>query len=215
MSGLQFRARRRQNYFIRDHRGGHLLSKRVIEGVLSGPDTDGLWYWRPLTGGGASLALPRDLVEPGWVNGNVVPLRVKMTVSGLEILGLDDTTGGEGEPLLLLNGEPLYLVPDMTPEPGDVVWAEVPYGRADSTDDDHVAKSRPVVIVEVQDDFVIGRAVYSRNSEGRGRRIREPERAGLKRNVILGHDVTLIPVDGIRGRIGSLAAPDRRDLGLS
>ena len=191
------------------------MSKRVIEGVLSGPDTNGLWYWRPLTEGGASRVLPRDLAEPGWVNGDVIRLRVKMTVSGPEVLGLDDTIGGGEEPLLLLNGEQLDLVPDTAPEPGDVVWAEVSYDRADPTDGANFAKSRPVVIVDVQEDFVVGRAVYTKNSEGRGRRMREPERAGLKRNVVLGHDVTLIPANGIRGRIGTLAASDRRDLGLN
>lgn len=191
------------------------MSKHLIDGVLSGPAVDGLWHWRPLTEGGASLALPRDLFEPGWVNGDVIRLRVKRTVSGLEILGSEDTTGSEGDSLLLLNGEPLDLLPDTTPEPGDVVWAEVSYDRADPTDSARAAKSRPVVIVEVREGFVVGRAVYTRNSEGRGRRIREPERAGLKRNAVLGHDVTLIPVDGIRGRVGSLAASDRRELGLS
>ena len=42
------------------------MSKHLIDGVLSGPAVDGLWHWRPLTEGGASRVLPRDLGEPGW-----------------------------------------------------------------------------------------------------------------------------------------------------
>ncbi len=190
------------------------MTGQVVEGVLSGPSPNGQWYWRPLDGPGTSVPVPPALVDPLWTSAENVRLRIRKGISGIEILGLDETSLNQEPPGVLLNGEPLELpeIPDV--EPGVVVVAEVPYSRADPTAPEATAKYRPVVVTKVGPGHVAVRPIYSKNAEGHGQRLREPEPAGLKPGAVVANDEVVISLDKIGARKGRLTDVDQRLVGL-
>ena len=99
------------------------MTGQVVEGVLSGPSPNGQWHWRPLDGTGTSVPVPPALVDPLWTSAENVRLRIRKAISGIEILGLDETSLNQEPPGVLLNGEPLELPETPDVEPGVVVVA--------------------------------------------------------------------------------------------
>ncbi len=190
------------------------MTGQVVEGVLSGPSPNGQWHWRPLGGIGTSVPVPPALVDPLWTNAENVRLRIRKAVSGIEILRIDDTSLNQEPPGVLLNGEPLELPETPDVEPGVVVVAEVPYSRADPTAPEATAKYRPVVVTKVGPGHVVVRPIYSKNAEGHGQRLREPEPAGLKAGAVVANDEEVISLDKIGARKGRLMEVDRRLVGL-
>ena len=156
------------------------MAELVVEGVRSGPSPNGQWHWRPLDGTSASVPIPPALVDASWASADNVRLRIHRATSGIEILGLDETGLNQEPPGVLLNGEPLNLPETPGVEPGAVVVAEVPYSRADHGDPEATAKFRPVVVTQVHPSYLVVRPIYSKNAEGHGQRLNEPERAGLR-----------------------------------
>ena len=187
---------------------------QVVEGVLSGPNPNGQWHWRPLDGTGTSIPVPPALVDPLWTSADKVRLRIRNTFSGIEILGSDETSLNQEPAGVLLNGEPLELPETPDVEPGVVVVAEVPYGRADPTVPEATAKYRPVVVTKVYPGHVVVRPIYSKNAEGHGQRLREPVHAGLKPGAVVANDEEIISLDKIGAPKGRLMEVDRRLVGL-
>ena len=64
------------------------------------------------------------------------------------------------------------------------------------------------------DGFVSVRAVYSRNTEGRGTRLLDPEAAGLKRGAVIAHDETPVALPEVGRPFGVLTETDSRRLGI-
>ncbi len=105
------------------------------KGVVSGPDRQGRWYWRPLKSAEASQPVDPDHTDPGWVSGQTAEMRVRRTFKGLEILGpVDEPPRPAPDDPVLLNGEPLDLSWSHDLEPGTVVTAEVPFSARDPGD---------------------------------------------------------------------------------
>ncbi|SVA94543.1 uncharacterized protein METZ01_LOCUS147397, partial [marine metagenome] len=50
---------------------------QMVEGVLSGPNPNGQWHWRPLDGTGTSIPVPPALVDPLWTSADKVRLRIR------------------------------------------------------------------------------------------------------------------------------------------
>ena len=188
-----------------------MTAGRIEAGVVSGPDSRGRWHWRPMKGG-ESQPLDPDWIDPDWRSGQTVEMRVRRTFKGVEVVGpAADPAGSESGPddPVLLNGEPLNLPPSRDLEPGAVVSAEIPFSARDPADPERESKWRPVVVVRVEDEVVVVRAVYSRNTEGRGRRLQDPEQAGLAPGSALSHDDTLVAKTEIGTPWGSLSPADR------
>ena len=171
-----------------------MTAARIEMGVVSGPDRLGRWHWRP-TKGGESQPLDSDWVDPDWYSGQMVEMRVRRTFKGVEVIGpvteLAEEPAAPDDPVLL-NGQPLNLPPSRELEPGAVVIASIPYSARDPGDPGREEKRRPVVVVRVEEEIVVVRAVYSRNTEGRGRRLQDPVPAGLAPGSALSHDDTLV-----------------------
>ena len=187
-----------------------MTTERIEAGVVSGPDPRGVWYWRPPKG--ESQPLDPDWVDPDWRSGQTVEMRVRQTFKGVEIIGPATDPAGSGidpDDPVLLNGEPLKLPPSRDLEPGAVVSAEIPFSARDPGDPGRESKRRPAVVVRVEDDAVVVRAVYSRNTEGRGRRLQDPVAAGLAPGSALSHDDTLVAKTEIGTPWGSLSPADR------
>ena len=60
-----------------------------------------------------------------------------------------------------------------------MVIAPILYSARDPGDPGRELKRRPAVVVRAEGKIVVARAVYSRNTEGRGRRLQDPVPAGL------------------------------------
>lgn len=171
-----------------------MTAARIETGVVSGPDQRGRWHWRP-TKGGESQPLDSDWVDPDWYSGQMVEMRVRRTFKGVEVIGPATEWAEESAAFddpVLLNGQPLNLPPSRELEPGAVVIAPIPYSARDPGDPGRELKRRPVVLVRVEEEVVVVRAVYSRNTEGRGRRLQDPVPAGLAPGSALSHDDTLV-----------------------
>lgn len=186
------------------------MTEKVEAGVVSGPDPRGRWHWRPEKG--ESRPLDPDWVDPDWRSGQTVEMRVRRTFKGVEVIGPAADPAGSGSGLddpILLNGQPLDLPPSRDLEPGAVVSAEIPFSARDSADPERESKRRPAVVVRADDDVVVVRAVYSRNTEGRGRRLQDPGPAGLAPGSALSHDDTLVSRTEIGTPWGFLSPADR------
>lgn len=171
-----------------------MTAERIEAGVVSGPDRWGRWHWRP-TKGGESQPFDPDWVDPGWRSGQTVEMRVRRTFRGVEVIGPVTNPAEESAAIddpVLLNGQPLNLPPNRELEPGAVVIAPIPYSARDPGDPGRELKRRPAVVVRAEDEIVVVRAVYSRNTEGRGRRLQDPVTAGLAPGSALSHDDTLV-----------------------
>ncbi len=190
------------------------MTEQVVAGVLSGPSPNGQWHWRPLDGTSTSVPVPPALVDPLWTSADNVRLRIRKAISGIQILGPDETGLNQEPPGILLNGEPLELPETPDVEPGVVVVAKVPYGRADPTVPEATAKYRPVVVTKVYPGHVVVRPIYSKNAEGHGQRLREPVHAGLKPGAVVANDEEIISLDKIGVPKGRLMEVDRRLVGL-
>ena len=190
------------------------MTEQVVAGVLSGPSPNGQWHWRPLDGTSTSVPVPPALVDPLWTSADNVRLRVRKAISGIQILGPEETGLNQEPPGILLNGEPLELPETPDVEPGVVVVAKVPYGRADPTVPEATAKYRPVVVTKVYPGHVVVRPIYSKNAEGHGQRLREPVHAGLKPGAVVANDEEIISLDKIGVPKGRLTEVDRRLVGL-
>ena len=190
------------------------MAEQVVEGVLSGPNPMGEWHWRPLDGTSVSVPVPPALVDPAWVSADNVRLRVRKSVSRIEILGVDETDLGQESPGVLLNGEPLDIPVTPEVEPGVVVVAEVPYSHADHADPGATTKFRPVVVTQVHPGYLVVRPIYSNNAEGQGQRLNEPERAGLNAGAVVAGGDVVVSLDKVGALKGRLTAPDRRLVGL-
>ena len=190
------------------------VTEQVVEGVLSGPSPNGQWHWRPLDGNSTSVPVPPALVDPLWTSADNVRLRIRKAISGIEILGPDETGLNQKPPGILLNGEPLELPETPDVEPGVIVVAEVPYSRVDPTVPEATAKYRPVVVTKVYPGHVVVRPIYSKNAEGHGQRLREPVQAGLKPGAVVANDEEIISLDKIGAPKGRLMEADRRLVGL-
>ena len=188
------------------------MAERTLEAVVSGPDSKGQWHWRPLDGAGGTQPLQSDLVSPLWESGEIVELRLKRNTGIWQVVEIAGPAI-EPEALLLLNGEPVEFGPDDRLHPGTVVIAEIPFGNpGDGGDPSRTSKRRPTVVASVGDGFVSVRAVYSRNTEGRGTRLLDPEAAGLKPGAVIAHDETHVPLLEVSRPTGVLAEADRRRL---
>ena len=190
------------------------MTEQVVAGVLSGPSPNGQWHWRPLDGTSTSVPVPPALVDPLWTSADNVRLRIRKAISGIQILGPEETGLNQEPPGILLNGEPLELPETPDVEPGVVVVAKVPYGRADPTVPEATAKYRPVVVTKVYPGHVVVRPIYSKNAEGHGQRLREPVHAGLKPGAVVANDEEIISLDKIGAPKGRLMEVDRRLVGL-
>ena len=190
------------------------MTEQVVAGVLSGPSPNGQWHWRPLDGTSTSVPVPPALVDPLWTSADNVRLRIRKAISGIQILGPEETGLNQEPPGILLNGEPLELPETPDVEPGVVVVAKVPYGRADPTVPEATAKYRPVVVTKVYPGHVVVRPIYSKNAEGHGQRLREPVHAGLKPGAVVANDEEIISLDKIGVPKGRLTEVDRRLVGL-
>jgi len=190
------------------------VTEQVVAGVLSGPSPNGQWHWRPLDGTSTSVPVPPALVDPLWTSADNVRLRIRKAISGIQILGPEETGLNQEPPGILLNGEPLELPETPDVEPGVVVVAKVPYGRADPTVPEATAKYRPVVVTKVYPGHVVVRPIYSKNAEGHGQRLREPVHAGLKPGAVVANDEEIISLDKIGVPKGRLTEVDRRLVGL-
>ena len=160
------------------------------------------------------MPVPPALVDPSWRSADNVLLRIRRAISGIEILGLDETGLNQEPSGVLLNGEPLDLPQTPDVEPGVVVVAEVPYSRADHGDPDARAKFRPVVVTQVHPGYLVVRPIYSKNAEGHGQRLNEPERAGLNAGAVVASEDVVVSLDKVGASKGHLTAPDRRIVGL-
>ena len=187
-----------------------MTAARIEAGVVSGPDRLGRWHWRP-TKGGESQPLDPDCVDPDWRSGQTVWMRVRRTFKGVEVIGPATDPAEESaapDDPVLLNGQPLNLPPSRDLEPGAVVSVEVRYSARDPADPERESKRRPAVVVRVEEELVVVRAVYSHNNEDRGRRLRNPVPAGLAPGSALSHDDTLVARAEIGPRWGSLTPAD-------
>ena len=117
----------------------------------------------------------------------------------------------EPEALLYVDGEP-YIPPEtLDLEPGVVVWALVSFGaRDEALGPDRSSKRRPAVVTQVHDDHVVVRPAFSNNAEGRGRRLQDPEPAGLTGNSVIGDDEVVVDRKHLSKLVGTLADIDRR-----
>ncbi len=172
-----------------------------LQGILSGPDREGRWNWRPIDGSSPNVPVDRDHAEPGWRIGQTVEMKVKRTPIGLKVLGAVPASRPcgrvDGPSPVLINGRPLaevVAIEDRGPRPGLVMEAWVRYSSRDPHRPRLHGKQRPVVIIAVNLDYVVARAVYSRNTEGRGFRLRDYADAGLDRYSVVASDETLIPL---------------------
>jgi len=183
------------------------MGTRLEKVVLSGPNQDGEWFWRPAEGG-ETRPVPKALVEPDWKRGSIVELLVTRSGSTIELLGPPEP---EPEALLYVDGEP-YVPPDtLELEPGVVVVATIPFdGIEDRTNPDVDSKNRPAVVVRVERDFVVVRALFSRNAEGKGQRLKDSKSIGLDHKSILEHAETVIPRSDIHELISTLSEVDRK-----
>ena len=183
------------------------MGTRLEKVVLSGPNQDGEWFWRPVEGG-ETRPVPKALVEPDWKRGSIVELLVTRSGSTIELVGPPEP---EPEALLYVDGEP-YLPPDtLELEPGVVVVATIPFdGIEDRTNPDVDSKNRPAIVVRVERDFVVVRALFSRNAVGKGQRLKEPKSIGLDHKSIVEHAETMIPLSDVHELIGTLAEVDRK-----
>lgn len=171
-----------------------MTAAQIEAGVVSGPDRLGRWHWRPMKGG-ESQPLDPDWVDPDWRSGQTVKMRVRRTFKGVEVIGPATDPAEESaapDDPVLLNGQPLIRLPSRDLEPGAVVIAPIPYSARDPGDPGREEKRRPAVVVRAEDEVVVVRAVYSRNTEGRGRRLQDPVPAGLAPGSALSHDDTLV-----------------------
>ena len=187
-----------------------MTAERIEAGVVSGPDPRGRWHWRPEKG--ESQPLDPDWVDPDWRSGQTVEMRVRRTFKGVEVIGpAADPAGSRSGPddPILLNGQPLNLPPSRDLEPGAVVIAEIPFSARDPGDPEREFKRRPAVVVRAEDEVVVVRAVYSRNTEGRGRRLQDPGPAGLAPGSALSHDDTLVARTEVGTPWGFLSPADR------
>ena len=183
------------------------MGTRLEKVVVSGPNKKGEWFWRPADGG-ETLPVPEHLVNLGWVNAQTVEMQVRRKGSTIELVGPPEP---EPEALLYVDGEP-YLPPDtLELEPGVVVVATIPFdGIEDRTNPDVDSKNRPAVVVRVERDFVVVRALFSRNAEGKGQRLKDSKSIGLDHKSILEHAATVIPRSDIHELISTLSEVDRK-----
>ncbi|MBC8194262.1 MAG: hypothetical protein H8E69_00680 [Actinobacteria bacterium] len=185
------------------------MGTRVEKIVVSGPGPDGTWYWRPHDGSGDTQTVDTPLIDFDWTSGDIVEMRVRREMGNIELVGPTEEPEVEEAPILV-NGEPLDLPADDEIEPGDVIYAVVRFGRpANRVERDRVGKRRPVVVVGLEGGHLVVRPIFSRNTEGRGQRLREPNSANLSANSILGHDEELITRADMTSRVGELADADR------
>jgi len=185
------------------------MGTRVEKIVVSGPGPDGTWYWRPHDGSGDTKAVDTPLIDSDWTSGDIVEMRVKREMGRIELVGMPADPEVK-EASILLNGEPLNLPEGSEITIGDVVYAMVRFGRAeDRVNRDHAGKRRPAVVVGIEGDHLVVRSIFSRNTEGRGQRLLQPEAAGLSTNSIIGHAEDLIGMSAVTSRVGELADADR------
>ena len=185
------------------------MGTRVEKVVVSGPGPDGQWYWRPVDGSGDTQSIDPPLIDSDWTSGNIIEMWVRREMGRIELVGPPVEPEVE-EASILLNGEPLDLPEHHEIEPGHVLYAVVRFGRpADRVDRERIGKRRPVVVVGIEGNHLIVRPIFSRNAEGRGQRLREPQTAGLSTNSIIGHDEALITRSNVTSRVGELADEDR------
>jgi hypothetical protein len=70
------------------------------------------------------------------------------------------------------------------------------------------------VVVDVGPLTVSVRGVFSRNTEGRGQRLRDWQEAGLHSGSVIEHDETIVSRGDVGEVIGRLSDVDRRRLGF-
>ena len=183
------------------------MGARLERVVLSGPNPAGGWFWRSVDGR-ETRPVPEVLVEPTWERGDVVELLVKRTSSTIELVGPPEP---ELEALVYVDGEPYVPLDTLKLEPGVVVVATVPFGGIeDRTNPDVDSKNRPAVVVRVERDFVVVRALFSRNAVGKGQRLKESKSIGLDHKSIVEHAETMVPLSDVHELIGTLAEVDRK-----
>jgi hypothetical protein len=183
------------------------MGTRLEKVVLSGPNPAGAWFWRPLEGGGTQ-PVPEALVDHTWAAGDIVEMQIRRKGSTIELVGPPEPAP---EALLYVDGEP-YIPPDtLDLEPGVIVVADIPYGGIeDRTDPNATSKNRPAVVIQVERDFVVVRALFSHNTEGKGQRLKDSKSVGLDHRSILEHAETMIPRSDIHELIGTLADIDKK-----
>ena len=157
------------------------MGVRSTKIVLSGPDPRGLWHWRHHDGTEGYHEVPDGLAGFDWEAGSVVTAQVAYRHGGPIIVSIGGSSVDQpGDvPTLLVNGEPFEVSAGRELEPGVVVTAVVRYGHsAGAQDEESDAKRRPAVVVDVGPLTVSVRGVFSRNTEGRGQRLRDWQQAG-------------------------------------
>ena len=183
------------------------MATRLEKVVVSGPNRKDEWFWRPADGG-ETLPVPEHLVDLGWVNAQTVEMQVRRKGSTIELVGPPEQGP---EALLYVDGEP-YIPPDtLNLEPGVVVWALVSFGaRDEALGPDRSSKRRPAVVTQVHDDYVVIRPAFGNNAKGRGRRLQDPEPAGLTGNSIVGDDEVVVDRKHLGRLVGTLSEFDRK-----
>ncbi len=193
------------------------MGVRSTKIVLSGPDPRGLWHWRHHDGTEGYHEVPDGLAGFDWEAGSVVTAQVAYRHGGPIIVSIGGSSVDQpGDvPTLLVNGEPFEVSAGRELEPGVVVTAVVRYSHsAGAQDEESDAKRRPAVVVDVGPLTVSVRGVFSRNTEGRGQRLRDWQQAGLHNGSVIEHDETIVSRDDLGEVIGRLSNVDRQRLGF-
>ena len=140
------------------------MVKRIqLQGVVSGPDPDGCWHWRPVDGTknirrGSNVIKASD-ADPGWHRGSPVLMNVRHTATGWAVTGRADVDDEKiaaikaDAPLVMMGGRALdQVLPtgETGPQTGQVLRARVDYDAADRRRPGDRRKVRPVVICQRQ-----------------------------------------------------------------
>mgnify|MGYP000846403563 FL=1 len=193
------------------------MGARPTKIVVSGPNPRGLWHWRHHDGTEGYHEVPAGLADPDWKSGTVVTARVTHHHGGPIIVAIGNSSVDQpgDAPTLLVNGEPFEVSAERELEPGVVVTAVVRYRQnAGAQDGESEAKRRPAVVVDVGPLTVSVRGVFSRNTEGRGQRLRDWQEAGLHSGSVIEHDETIVSRGDVGEVIGRLSDVDRQRLGF-
>lgn len=159
--------------------------------------------------------VPEGAVDPAWTNASTVTVLVDERPSGPILVGPPPDEERETDGAVLVNGRPLEVHGDPDLEPGVVVTARIPFsGRPGRADEGLEAKVRPAVVTRVEEDFLVLRAVYTTNREGRGRRVEDWEAAGLDHGSVVADEETLVARTDAFDQVGALTDGDRRRLGI-
>ena len=192
------------------------MASKTIEVVVSGPSpTTGAWHWRPVDGSEGFYSVPAEIVDPEWTNGATVKVRVDDHPGGPLIVGVALEPSSDDFVGVLVNGRPFEFPDDRDLEPGAVVSARISFSRRPGLHDAGLeSKVRPAVVASVGEGFLVVRAVYSSNTEARGRRLDDWQAAGLDNGSVVADEESLVSDEHVHGRIGLLTPRDRRRLGI-